>query len=280
MNSAGELLVTSGSSESGTAECAIVDPYSARNETTHTWVFGQPASFSAFDDFTSYADSVRIESVPSLLVTNLLVSLSPSQNGVVGTSTDFNLGSTSSVDSVSLSGVSPGNFMIHVNAISEGMLDWIVVFDMGLEKTNTPPIIEVYTDEIEGTQETWNADYSSFSLSGKAWDPDGGDVSMSATMCGETGTGFTKTGDEWIVSLSTARCIADGETEFDVTITVIDSAGSEAWVDVNVPSPYNDDTSDDETTTKDKDEESGLPSIGMFATLVSMLGAALLLRRD
>ena len=47
MNSAGELLVTPGGSESGTATCAIVDPYGETNNLTHTWRFGQPATFSA-----------------------------------------------------------------------------------------------------------------------------------------------------------------------------------------------------------------------------------------
>jgi hypothetical protein len=284
MNSAGELLVTSGTSDSGTAQCGIVDPYSVSNETKLTWVFGQPASFYPPVQSGTYSDSVDIRSEPNLLVANLLIDISAAQGNFVGVPTNLNLGSTSSVDSVSLSGVSPGNFMIHVTAISEGMLDWNVVLDLGLEKTNTPPIITVDTDEVEGTQATWNAAYSAFSLSGTAFDPDGGEVDLTAVMCGETSTSFTKNSDEWIVSLSTARCVADGETEFNVRITVTDSVGAENFVDVNVPSPYGDDGNDgndDETTTKDKEDEDGLlPSIGMFATLVSMLGAALLLRRD
>ena len=281
MNSAGELLVISGSSESGTAECAIVDPYQDRNEVTHTWTFGQPASFSVPDQAESYANAVDIKSDPHLLVTNLLIDISATQGNFVGAATNINLGSTSSVDWVSLSGVSPGNFMIHVTASSDGMLDWNVVFDFGLEKTNTPPIIMIDEDELEGTQATWDAGFSSFTLTGKAWDPDGGEVYLSATMCGETSTSFTQNGDEWVVSLSTARCVSEGETEFDVIVSVMDSVGSEVWVEVNVPSPYGDEANDNGKITEDEEEEGGmLPSIGLFATIVSMLGAALLLRRD
>ena len=98
-------------------------------------------------------------------------------------------------------------------------------------------------------------------------------------MCGETSTSFNQNMDTWIVSLSTARCVSDGETEFNVVVTVVDSVGAESFVEVNVPSPYDDDSSDEESNVEPK-EDSGLPSIGMFATVVAMLGAALLLRRD
>jgi len=279
MNSDGELLVTSGTSDSGTADCAIVDPYNASNEMKKTWIFGQPASFSVPNQAESYANAVDIESNPSLLVTNLLLDISATQGNYVGVATNVNLGSTPSVDWIQLTGISPGDFMIHVSASSEGMLDWNVVFDLGLQKTNTPPIITVDTDPVEGTQATWDAGFASFSLSGTAYDPDGGTVSLSATMCGETSTSFNQNMDTWIVSLSTARCVSDGETEFNVVVTVVDSVGAESFVEVNVPSPYDDDSSDEESNVEPK-EDSGLPSIGMFATVVAMLGAALLLRRD
>ncbi len=279
MNSDGELLVTSGTSDSGTADCAIVDPYDASNEMKKTWIFGQPASFSVPNQAESYANAVDIESNPSLLVTNLLLDISATQGNYVGVATNVNLGSTPSVDWIQLTGISPGDFMIHVSASSEGMLDWNAEFDLGLKKTNTPPIITVDTDPVEGTQATWDAGFASFSLSGTAYDPDGGTVSLSATMCDETSTSFNQNMDTWIVSLSTARCVSDGETEFNVVVTVVDSVGAESFVEVNVPSPYGDDSSDEESNVEPK-EDSGLPSIGMFATLVAMLGAALLLRRD
>ena len=279
MNSDGELLVTSGSSESGNAECSIVDPYGASNNATHSWRFGQPASFSAPDQLASYSDSVNIESNPSLLVQNLAVSIAPSQNGANGISTDINIGSTSSTDAVSLSGMSPGAFMIHVTATSSGMLDWNVLFDLGLEKTNTPPVITVNADAFDGSQATWSSDQYSFSLSGTAIDPDGGSVQLSAVMCGETQTSFTSNGDNWDVTLSIAQCVADGLTEYNVIISAMDSVGAIATAEVSVPDPFSEGNNEQSDTTKDS-EESGLPSIGIFATVISMLGAAVLLRRD
>ncbi|MFL2962488.1 MAG: hypothetical protein ACJZ2K_05875 [Candidatus Poseidoniaceae archaeon] len=285
MNSDGELLVTSGSSESGNADCSIVDPYGATNNATHTWRFGQPASFSVPDLIVRqisedwYTDSINIESEPSLLVQNLALTIAASQSGVAGANTSVNLGSTQSNDSISLSGMTPGAFMIYVTATSPGMLDWEAEFDFGVEKKNTPPVVEIDMDQIEGTYATWSSDSYSFSLSGTAMDPDGGAVSLSATMCGETSTGFTTNGEVWTVSLSIAKCIADGLTEYEVVIAAEDSAGDVVYYGIIVPDPYGSDNTTPEITD-DGSDEGGLPSIGMFATVISMLGAAVLLRKD
>ena len=169
--------------------------------------------------------------------------------------------------------------MIYVTATSPGMLDWEAEFDFGVEKKNTPPVVEIDMDQIEGTYATWSSDSYSFSLSGTAMDPDGGAVSLSATMCGETSTGFTTNGEVWTVSLSIAKCIADGLTEYEVVITAEDSAGDVVYYGIIVPDPYGSDNTTPEITD-DSSDEGGLPSIGMFATVISMLGAAVLLRKD
>ena len=274
-----DLLVISGSSESGTAECSIVDPYGATNNATHTWRFGQPASFSEPDNLESYNDFVKIESTPSLLVQNLAISLAASQNGGDGPAKEINLGSTPSAVQVALSGMSPGAFMIHVTATSTGMLDWDVMIDLSLVKTNTPPVITVDFDAIDGTQATWSSDQYSFILSGTAIDPDGGGVTLSAIMCGETTTAFGDDPVNWYVSLSIAKCVVLGFTQYDVIITATDSTGGESSVEVSVPDP-NEQQEPGKGDTDSTKEESGLPAIGLFATIVSMLGAALLLRRD
>ena len=278
-NSNGELLVTSGSSESSDAVCSAVDPYGAMSNASYTWKFGQPASFSAVSG--EYSDSVTIDSTPSLLVQTLAISMSGSQNSGDGVATSFNLGSTASSDSISLSGLSPGSFMLHVTATSPGMLDWDVMFNLGLEKTNTPPVLIVDMDQIEGTYATWSSDGYSFSLSGIALDPDGGSVDLSATMCGDTTNSFTQSGDTWIVSLSIAKCVAQGlTTQYDVVLSATDSVGAVTIEEISIPDPYASDNSGTDTVDDTSEEESGLPNLGMFATIVAMLGAALLLRKD
>ena len=278
MNSDGDLLVTSGNSQSSDATCHLVDPYGATSNASHTWRFGQPASFSAITGV--FTDSVEIDSTPSLLVQNLAVSISASQGTTTGIATNVNLGSTTSSDSVSLSGISPGAFMIHVIATSPGMLDWEAEFDLGLEKENSLPIVNINYDAIEGTYATWSSDQYSFTLTGTAVDPDGGSVTLSAEMCDDTSTGFTTNGDDWSVTLSIANCVAQGLTDYYVLITAKDSVKAIGSADVTIPDPYASDNSGTENTDDTSEEESGLPSIGMFASLVAMLGAALLARRD
>jgi len=287
MNADGELLVTPGSSQSSDATCHLVDPYGAMSNASHTWKFGEPASFSVPDRIVRqisenwYTDSVNIESEPSLLVQNLALTISASQGGNTGPATTVNLGSTQSNDSISLSGMSPGSFMIHITATSPGMLDWEIELDFGIEKENTPPVVMVNMDQIEGTYATWSSDGYSFSLSGTALDPDGGTVDLTATMCGETTNSFTQNGDSWIVSLSIAKCVAQGlTTQYDVVISATDSVGASSMESVSIPDPYASDNSGSDTVVDDSEEESGLPSLGMIATIVAMLGAALLLRKD
>ena len=294
MNSEGELLVISGESESSTADCSIVDPYGESNNATHTWRFGQPASFSTSVSENTYNDSVNIESTPSLLVQTLAVSLAASQNGGDGVETKTNLGSTVSTDTVLLSGISPGSFMIHVTATSAGMLDWDVMIDLDLEKTNTKPVITIDKDVFTGFMATWSADQFSFTLSGTVIDPDGGEVLMEAFLCGERQTSFTRNNENWAVSISIAKCVSQGLNQYDVIITATDSSatcepcttnegvGIDKWVSemgVIVDDP-NTETDPAIEAPKDSDDEAGLPSIGMFATVISMLGAAVLLKRD
>ena len=170
--------------------------------------------------------------------------------------------------------------MIHVVATSPGMLDWEAEFDLGLEKRNSLPVVNIDYDSIEGTYATWSSDQYSFTLTGTAVDPDGGSVTLSADMCDETSTGFTTNGDDWSVTLSIANCVAQGLTEYYVVITATDSVDAISSTDITVPDPYSTDNSGTENTDDTSEEESGLPSIGMFASIVAMLGAALLARRD
>ena len=273
-----DLFVTPGQSSSGTADCSLIDPYGAKSEVIHTWRFGQPATITA--DAGIYSDSVDITVTPTMLVQSIAMSLAPNQDLSDGASTNFNLGSTATTQSVSLSGVGPGLFHIHVIGNSEGMLNWDVIMNLNLEKKNTPPTLVVYEDEIEGGYATWSSDQYSFTLSGSAFDPDGTLSSLSATMCGQTTTSFTTEGTNWVVSLSIAKCVADGFTQYDVVISAQDDVGDITYVDISVPDPFAEDTEGNTDDTGAPEEEAGLPSIGVFASIIAILSAALILRRD
>ena len=101
-------------------------------------------------------------------------------------------------------------------------------------------------------------------------------------MCDETTTSFTSEGSEWVVSLSIAKCVSMGLTEsYDVTISAKDDVGESTPIDIFVPNPDADDENEGETDTNEADEEAaGLPSIGVFASLISILAAAFILRKD
>jgi hypothetical protein len=157
------------------------------------------------------------------------------------------------------------------------MLDWDVKIELALEKANTPPSVTVST-LIDGSHATWSADQYSFSLSGIAIDPDGGEVSMSATLCGDTSTSFSRNGESWDVTLSIANCVAQGKTQYDVTISATDDVGAITSADVNVPDPLQQEP--DVVIKTPADPGNGLPAIGALATLISLLGAAILVRRD
>ena len=278
MDSDGNLLVTSGSTESGTATCSLKDPYNATNEVTRTWRFGQPLYLEA--DAGIYSDSVDVEITPSLLVQNLAVDLTAiDSDGNPGSSSGASIGSNSAVVAVSLSQLSPGWVLIQVNASSGGMLDWnFWYFGLNLEKSNSPPVLLI--DSLIGEKyATWSADQYSFSLSGTAMDPDSSGVELSATMCGDTTTGFTQDSSSWDVTLSIANCVAQGVTQYDVVITATDSEGATATLEINVANPF-EQNDDSDNAIIEVQEESGLPSLGMFATVICMLGAALLVRKD
>ncbi len=275
MSGEGDLLVTAGESDSGTATCSLNDPYGAVNNATRTWRFGQPATFSATAG--TYSESVDVEVSTTLLVQNLAVDLAAIQSSSEGLSSGVSLGSTTVSTSVSLSGLSPGEFKIHIMASSNGMLDWDVELDLALEKANTPPSVTVDI-LIDGSHATWSADQYSFSLSGTAIDPDGGEVDLSVTMCSDTSTSFTQNGAAWDVTLSIANCVAQGKTQYDVIISATDDVGAIVSIDVNIPDPFQEEPRVTVSPTDNKSD--GLPAIGMLATLISLLGAAILTRRD
>jgi len=283
MDSSGNLLVTNGNSESGTATCSLVDPYGAINNTTRTWRFGQPASFSATPG--TYSDSVEIEITPSLLVQNLDLSINVLDSGLnAAPVTEVTLGSASTTAILSLSGLEPGPLTVQITGQSSNMLQWEdSQINLNIEKSNTPPVVTV-TELIDGSHATWSADQYSFSLSGTAMDPDGSEVNLAATMCGDTTTSFVWSENTWDVTLSIANCVAQGSTEYDVTITATDTSGATSSVEIHVPDPFaqddGDSIKDDDSDGEDPDSPWGLPSIGLFTTIVCMLGAALLLRRD
>ena len=76
--------------------------------------------------------------------------------------------------------------------------------------------------------------------------------------------------------------VQQGVTQYNVTIKGEDSVGAITMEEVSVPDPYAEDdgVSGDTDDSSDSSDDGALPSLGMFATVIAMLGAAFILRRD
>ena len=66
---------------------------------------------------------------------------------------------------------------------------------------------------------------------------------MSLTICGADYQGFTIDGINWVVEVSTAICLANGLTNYDVLITAVDESGASTQLAVGIPSPMVEDGS-------------------------------------
>ena len=108
-------------------------------------------------------------------------------------------------------------------------------------------------------------------------DPDLEAVTMSLTICGADYQGFAIDGINWVVEVSTAICLANGLTDYNVIITAVDESGASTQLAVGIPSPMVDDVAPVAQPALEA-EDGALPSITFLATL-SMLGAALLVQR-
>ena len=145
-----------------------------------------------------------------------------------------------------------------------------------MTKPNSPPTVSVAVN-FDGENATWDESKLKFEMYGLVSDPDLEAVTMSLTICGADYQGFSIDGINWVVEVSTAICLANGLTDYDVLITAVDESGASTQLAIGIPSPLVEDIVP--VVTPDAEEEGGaLPSISFLATL-SMLGAAMLLQR-
>ena len=90
-------------------------------------------------------------------------------------------------------------------------------------------------------------------------DPDLEAVTMRLTICGADYQGFNINGINWDVEVSTAICLANGLTDYDVTITATDESGASTQLLVKVNAPVLDQTPIDPVSTEPMDDDA-LPS--------------------
>ena len=272
-DSSGSMLVNPGSSESGTASCTVIDPLGAESEEAKTLRFGMPATFSGTSG--TYSDSVEITVTPTLLVQNIAVDISAAQGGATGPTSGLSLSSNAASADMSLSGLLPGEFKLSFSASANGMLDWNGEIDLNMNKLGQAPALSINTN-IDGTTFTWSADQFSFTLSGTYLDPDGEDVTLSATICDKKTKNFITSGQAWEAEISTATCSGTA-SPWIVNVTATDASGMTTSFDVEVTHPL--DNTEAAIVVESVTDEGLLPSLGMLATIVASLCVALLKKR-
>jgi hypothetical protein len=272
-DSSGSMLVNPGTSDSGTAVCTIVDQFGAESEDSRTLRFGMPATFSGASG--TYSDSVEVTVNPTLLVQNIAVDISAKQGTRIGQESGLSLSSTAASTDMLLSGLLPGSFKVKFSASANGMLDWNGEIDLGMKKLGQAPALSVNTN-IDGSYITWSQDQFSFTVSGTYLDPDGEDVTLTATICNQENKKFIIEGQLWEAEISTAVC--SGTTPpWIVNITATDASGMTMSFDVEVSYPI--DNTDTAILVEPVTDEGLLPSLGMLATIVASLCVALVKKR-
>ena len=276
-NVLGDFFITQpADSTQATATCAPVDPLGASDENdTRTWTFGTlyTATATVDDD----GKNARLTITSTGLVNEFLFSARATQNGQMGAIGEtVTVASGPTVTAVSLQAIRPGAFSFAVMAEASSMLDHEAVIALGLTKPNSPPVVSVAVN-FDGENATWDDSQLKFEMYGLVSDPDLEAVTMSLTICGAEYQGFNIDGINWVVEVSTAICLANGLTNYDVLITAVDESGASTQLAVSIPSPVSEEPPAVAPPLVD-DESGALPSLSFLATL-SMLGAALLLQR-
>lgn len=276
-NVLGDFFVTQpASSSQSTAVCTAVDPLGAVDENdTKTWTFG--TLYTATGTVDEDGQSARLTVTPSGLVSEFLLTARAAQNDLLGGSGEtITVASAPVTTVVPLQAIRPGAFSFSVTAEATNMLIHEGEFSLELSKPNSPPVVQVAVN-FDGENATWDESQLKFEMYGLVSDPDLEAVTMSLTICGADYQGFVIDGINWVVEVSTAICMANGLTNYDVLITAVDESQASTQITVGIPSPVVEEPT--QTAPSLSDDDSGaLPSISLVATL-SMLGAALLLQR-
>lgn len=276
-NVIGDFFITqpAGSSQS-TATCHAVDSLGVVDENdSRTWTFG--TLYTATGTVDEDGKNARLTITPTGLVNEFLFSARASQNGQLGGESEtITVASSPTTAAVSLTSIRPGAFQFSVNAQASNMLTQTVDISLGLTKPNSPPVVSVAVN-FDGENATWDESQLKFEMYGLVNDPDQEAVTMSLTICGAEYRGFTIDGINWAVEVSTAICLANGLTDYDVVIKAVDESGEPTTITVGIPAPVVDDTPI--VSPPLVEEDSGaLPSLSFLAT-ICMLGVAVLHRR-
>ena len=280
-NVLGDLFVNQPTDQaSSMATCHLVDPLGANDTNdTRTWSFGTVITGTA--SISQNGQGITILLNNTGLVDSAVVQLRTVQDGLQG-SVSENTTVTSGTDSevtMTMNGLRPGTFNIEGTVHAANMLPFSFALHSDLIKPNSPPIVNVQINFF-GENATWSDNLQRFTVTGTVSDPDLEGVSMRLSLCGADYTDFTIENINWAIEVSTAICLANNLEVNEVLLTVTDDSGASTQLQVSIERP--DATQDDPNIGNPEpsmDSDGALPSLSFMATL-SMLGAAMFLRRQ
>lgn len=268
-------LYVTANGDSAVGQCAGVDAFGAETVEHRNYTFGKVMDASAA--VSSDGDQIEFTVAPTDLVQSLTVTAHAHQMSAMGSETTAVAQGASTVLSLSMSGLAPGEVMIMGSATANGMLDYNFMLDLGIEKANTPPTITIDTN-LQGQEAEWELDGLKFTLNGNVIDPDGQDVSMVLSICNGQTSNFNRDNLAWEIQVSVANCIQNNvESPYNVVIMATDESGASTTLSIDVvdPNAGGPDSGGDSTTTESEEEAGNiLPAPGFFATMMIGLVAA------
>ena len=268
MDEDGAFIITSIGTGSSQATCNLVDPYGESSELSRTWTFGQLFTSSAV--MNEQSEELEFTITPTGLVGEMTIVVHAHQSDNMADAKTITVATNELTTGLSLKKLRPGLVMVMGTADATNMMTHSFMLNFGLEKSSSPPVIELVTG-ISQENATWDESGLKFTLKGIVIDPDGEEVTLMLSLCSGSTTDFTQVGTNWEIDVSIASCMSQGITEYDVIISATDESGVIGTLSVFIPDPYAEDDSGTVIVDGGPSEEGGLPSLSMLSTLIITL---------
>ena len=268
MDEDGAFIITSVGTGSSQATCNLVDPYGESSELSRTWTFGQLFTSSAV--MNEESEELELTITPTGLVGEMTIMAHAHQLNNMADAKTITVATSEITTGLSLKKLRPGLVMIMGTADATNMMTYSFMLNFGLEKSSSPPVIELVTG-ISQENATWDDSGLKFTLKGIVIDPDGEEVTLMLSLCSGSTTDFTQVGTNWEIDVSIASCMQQGITEYDVIISATDESGVIGTLSVFVADPYAEDNGGTIIDDSKPSEEGGLPSVSMLSTLIITL---------
>ncbi len=258
--------------QAGTISCGLVDAGGQISTTTKSWNVKTIINLVA-DGTTSSINTQDITAIATDNDGNIALEIVGIQEGASTAISDCSITSIETTICVlQLAGLSPGNYVLGVTVSgNDNIIAWTSEWDLQLSKASQPPVLTISGGEWADSNGDELVD--SYTLTGSFNDPDGQDVTFTITLDGQTAGSISTTGTTW----SSAPIPFDlyPEGEHNITITACDESGICTTQSTTVENLYYAiaDVVDTVDNSLPAAEDSGLPSIGLMGTVVSIISA-------